>query len=392
MINKTIPMFKVNMAPGTADAVTKVLESGMIGEGPKVIEFTEALKDLFKHPHVVALNSCTSALTLALRLGNIGPNNTVLSSPFTMVATNCAIAASGADIRWCSVDKRTYCMDLARAANIIKHEHISAVIITLVGGMVPHGLEEFIEVCSREGTYLIFDAAHALTTTYKGIHISHWADATCFSFQSIKHLTTGDGGAIAIKRLGDYMRAQKLKWFGLTREVPEGKTRLEHQMTYQMSEWGYKYHMNDISASIGLANWDVALRAIKKSQDNADFYNSFKSPLDGPEVPKGCNPSWWVYPVWSIDPGRLVEDLAKYNIVATQMWPMNNIHDCFPNDEENQVSITNGENRIFSINPWGAGIKGGPVFIPNGFWLTKEDRMHIAKSLCIIKKSLERKK
>jgi len=365
-----IPLFKANMSLQVSDKLSPILESGMVGEGPQVRMFTKALQSIFKHKNVIPLNSCTSALTLALRLANVDYGDRVLSSAFTMVATNCAIAASGADIVWAPCENTTLCMDLSKATEILEEQpDICAVVITLVGGVVPHNLDTFIQDCSRLGVIIIFDAAHALTTTYKGKHICHWADFTCFSFQSIKHLTTGDGGAIVVSETGAYMRAEKLKWFGMTREVPEGMSRLEHQMTYQMPEWGYKFHMNDIAACIGLTNLDVAAYAVEKSIDNANFYSDFMPNLRTLVPPNDCQPSWWVYPVWVNNPDKAVAQLGTQRIASSRMWPMNYIHKCFPDGEH---PFADG---MGSVN-------GGPIFIPNGFWVTEEDRERIAKAVC----------
>ena len=368
-----IPMFKVNMANKAQGVVSQVLESGMIGEGPKVAEFTEELKKLFQHSYVTALNSCTSALTLALRLVGC-EGRSVVSSPFTMVATNCAIKAAGATIVWGPLDKRTLCLDLVKLQEkLVKDsgtDNVYAVVITLVGGMVPYNLEDFLSWTAAENIAVIFDAAHALTTKYKGKHISHWADYTCFSFQSIKHLTTGDGGALVCNNWSQHRRAEKLKWFGMSRELPPGKTRLEHQMTTKMAEWGYKYHMNDIAASIGLANLQLAKKSVAQSIANAEYYNSFIPDISGPQPPKDCSPSYWVYPIWVKDSIKVMEALAVQNIASTPMWPMNYIHDCFPD----------------SLYGWDD--PGGPLFIPNGFWVGKKEREHIAKSVINVVGSL----
>ncbi len=240
-----IPLFKVAMSHTSKESVAKVLASGMIGEGPVTQQFQRSLAELFHHEHVIPLSSCTAALSLALRLAGVGPGDEVITSPFTMVATSAAIKQAGATIRWCDVDRETLCADLDDIKEVFEPGLTRAILITCVGGLVPRGLEELagLEIP------VILDCAHALTTTYRDKHISHWGDYCCFSFQSIKPLTTGDGGALTVRDSGSADRAEKLKWFGISRNALPGVSRLRHQMTADIEEWGYKYHMNDIAAT-----------------------------------------------------------------------------------------------------------------------------------------------
>tara|TARA_Y100000310_G_scaffold241139_1_gene245049 strand:- start:5541 stop:6599 length:1059 start_codon:yes stop_codon:yes gene_type:complete len=337
-----VPLFKVNMSPDAGPAVQKVLESGMIGEGPAVKKFTGQLRTLWDNQNVICTNSCTSALVMALRLAGVGPGDNVITSPFTFPATNCAVKQVGADIVWGSIDN-TFCLSLRGLPRA------KAIIITLVAGNIPEGLEEFLEQAAAAHCAVIFDAAHAFLTEYKGKHISHWADYTCFSFQSIKHLTTGDGGALACRNEWDHARARKMKWFGMSRDVPEGWSRTRHQMEYSIREWGYKAHMNDISATIGLANINLAIDAVNKSRENTHALAAF---YHLPTVPDGCIPSWWVLPVRNLFfPKKIFENAG---IQVSKLWKLNDDHDAFPNRKLDRGSWT-------------------PYIIPNGSWVTSDD-------------------
>jgi dTDP-4-amino-4,6-dideoxygalactose transaminase len=355
-----IPMFKVGMSPTAKDLVGEVLDSGMVGEGPKVEEFTQRLIGYFNNKHTVALNSCTGALTMALRKcpPRSSGKGTVISSPFTFPATNCAIKDSGASINWAEVEDETLCASVESILNTIT-EDTRAVLLTLVGGLVPHKFGKLIETLYQLEIPLILDCAHALGTKFLGHHISRWGDYSCFSFQSIKHLTTGDGGAITSYYDNKMDDIRRLKWFGMDRNIPPGVTRLEHQMTYSIPEWGYKFHMNDIAASIGLANWDLAIKSIEKSRENAAYYQSVLE--DTLTVPEDCEPSWWIYGFYPKgDPMVAIKLFEENGIQATTMWKMNDEHACF---EQTYQEL---RKRI-------------PIFIPNGFWVTEEDREKIGK-------------
>jgi len=355
-----IPLFKVNMASTAAEQVAKVLHSGMIGEGPKVEEFRNKLRKLFGSQYVTCTNSCTSALSLALHLA-VRPGSKVLSTPFTFWATNSVIIQRGAKIVWGEIESETLCLDVDKAIKSLSETEIAAVVITLVGGTPPLNLEKLYKYLQRQGIPLILDCAHALMTTYQDKHISSWCDYAAFSFQAIKHLTTGDGGALVCQTEEDFSFAEQLKWFGVSREVPEGMTRLEHQMSSWPTIWGYKAHMNDISAAIGLANYELAQWAVQRSRSNAQFFDA-----EIPQISSGLsllkNPeadsSYWVYG-FRYNDSRSSLDIAKAferkGITASPLWP-------YPPRQKNlQV-----------------------IFIPNGFWVTDLLREKILDAVRVI--------
>jgi dTDP-4-amino-4,6-dideoxygalactose transaminase len=355
------------MSENATQAVAKVLASGMVGEGPEVVRFQQALATLFEHQHVIPLSSCTASLALALQLAGVGHGDEVVSSPFTMVATSSAIKQAGATIRWCDVELSTLCADINDIRKVLRPGITKAIVVTCVGGLVPHQLEE---LASFE-IPVILDCAHAPTTTYRDEHISHWADYCCFSFQAIKPLTTGDGGALTTRDSLDWERAERLKWFGFSRTVPEGMTRLEHQMTADIPERGFKYHLNDIAAAIGLSNIGMAQRNIQKAQSNSLEYLRALEGIEGVRtlsLPATCNPSWWLFALLVRDRDRLIGHLAEQGIMASPMWARNDEYTAFR--EPGARKLPNLDEVMDEV-----------VFIPNGWWLTKDERLKIITTI-----------
>lgn len=371
-MSSMIPMFKVAVAPDAHLAIKEVLESGMIGEGPAVEKFTEKLRDLFEHKNVLALNSCTSALALALRLvKRFKPGDFVLSTPFTMIATNTSIAEAGGRIVWADIDPTTLAIDVDKVQNL---SGIRAIMCTLVGGVAPHGLDRLFQFCDEQRIALILDCAHAIDATYKGKHISHWGHFSCFSFQAIKHVAAGDGGALVCRSDDDHARAEKLKWFGMTRKVPEGMTRLQHQMNSDVQEAGFKVHMNDVAAAIGLANFQLGLENAKKSRANANELQKRLAGINGVQLlnpPADSSPSWWVYGFLTKKRDALMRALEEAGIVSTPMWRPNNRYTCF-----------NGALQVAKDLPGLDRIAEEVLFVPNGFWV---DEQTIAKIAEIVK-------
>jgi dTDP-4-amino-4,6-dideoxygalactose transaminase len=360
--------------------VTKVLTSGVLSERSMVEQFRGELQRLFAHTRIIPLNSCTSGLTMALRLLGVGADDEVVSTPFTMVATNAAIASLGARIVWCDIDPETFCADMKSVHNRITPK-TKAVVLTCVGGVTPNHLSEY----PVDGPGLIIDGAHSFMTIYKKRHISHWGDYACFSFQSIKHLTTGDGGALAVNSMRfvgadpawypaeenvdkNYTRAERMKWFGISRVVPPGMTRLEHQMKSDIEEFGYKYHMNDLAAAVGLSCIDKALNAVQRSRENADYYQQAFEHVQGLTritVPEECEPAWWIYGFRSDRADGLTKHLAGAGVETSKLWRRNDTYTCF---RESAGRTLPGMDLVAEE----------AVFIPSGWWVTDADRERIA--------------
>ena len=142
-----------------------------------------------------------------------------------------------------------------------------AIIVVHWGGY-PCDMSEIKKIALNKKILIIEDAAHALGAYYKNKPIGVISDFTCFSFQAIKHLTTGDGGMLICKSNKNHKLAQKLKWFGINR-----KSKYYHlgERKFQLNQLGYKYHMNDIAATIGLENIKT-LKSKLKYLNNLDKY------------------------------------------------------------------------------------------------------------------------
>ena len=372
---QAIPMFNAKISRKVSSALAELMAGGFIGEGKKVVEFTEKLQNYFGIENLLLLNSCTSALTLAGRLLNLKPGDEIISSPFTMIATNVAFMPFGVKIVWADINADDVNISVASIKKSITHK-TKAIVVTHVGGL-PCDMASIKEL----GIPIISDCAHAIDTYYNGEHISKWADFSCFSFQAIKQLNSGDGGAIVIKDKAQYDRAEKLKWFGMSRKVPEGMTRLQHQMTADVPEWGYKFHMNDITATIGLANFECLDDVTSDQVDNAEFYLKELKDLPGITLPvfeKNSFPSWWAFYILAENRDELAKYLEDKGIVTTQMWRRNDQYSCFKdNGSKFLPNMTELSDKV--------------LFIPVGWWLTKRQREFIVKSIKQFTKKYENK-
>lgn len=269
-----IPVFNTFIDKLSYSNLQSVLESTFLSEGKLVKAFESELSEKLNLVNPVALNSGTSALHLALVLSNIGPEDEVIIPAQTFVATGLVVLQQGAKVVFADIEYSTGNLSLSSIKEKVT-EKTKAIILVHWGGY-PCDLDEINEFAKSRNIIVIEDAAHALGATYKGNAIGSISDYTCFSFQAIKHLTTGDGGAICCKDSLKYQDSIVKRWFGIDRS----NSQLSHlgERLYDIEDIGFKYHLNDYGAALGLANLMFFKERLNDRIKVANYYsNSLKS-------------------------------------------------------------------------------------------------------------------
>lgn len=245
--------------------VTDTLSGRWIGQGPKVDLFESKFKDKFGgNKKAISVNSGTSALHLAYILCDIKPGDEVIVPLFTCTATNIPLLHMGAKIRFADVDIDTLNMDLNHVESLV-NEKTKAIVPVHYGGLC-NDMDRLNQIASKYNIPIIQDAAHSIGTTYKGKHLSELSDYVMYSFQAIKHFTTGDGGMLLVNEdLED--KAKRVRWFGIDRKAKQNGI-WENDIT----EVGYKYQMSDIAAAIGLAGLEELDGALDKRKQLFNHY------------------------------------------------------------------------------------------------------------------------
>lgn len=368
------PLFKIHIDHKLAlKELETVLTSGFLNEGEQVTKLTKEISNYFNHPKTVLLNSCTSALTLALKLSDVQPEDEVITVSMTCVASNTPIHNLGAKIVWADIDYKTGNINPKNIEKLITHKTKAILCVNWAG--LPCDLDELCKICKKHNLKLIQDAAHSFGAKYNNKHVCHFADYTCYSLQAIKHITSGDGGVLVVNTNDkDFNRAKKLKWFGIDREATKDEKGEWKGQRWEadIEEAGYKFHMNNITAAIGLSQLshidDVINAHIKNGLYYQDiFKNSPISPLD---YPLNSNPVFWVYTVIlpeSVDRDLVVKRLNDEGINAGLVHIPNHNYTCF---KESLVNLP-GTN-YFSNHQ---------ISLPCGWWLNKEDIKHISNAL-----------
>lgn len=257
---KPIRLFKPYVSLLARIYAWKVLSGTQLAEGPVVRAFEKEFGRKFWKKNVVAVNSGTSALELAYELAGICPGDEVITPVLTCTATNLPLVHRGAKIVFADIDE-TLNISIEDVERKIT-DRTKAIVFVHFGGN-SSGLGQLMVLARRHNIRVIEDAAQVI-----GAPHFKWgqADFTCVSLQAIKTLTAGDGGFLICKNDEDYEKAKRLRWFGYDRALKQklGDT--------DLLEAGYKYHMNDVSAAIGLGNLRRIHKLLKKRAEIRDEY------------------------------------------------------------------------------------------------------------------------
>ena len=245
-----IPMFQTYISPFAHAEVKKVLDSTFLSEGESVKEFEQQLEATLGFQNCVALNSGTSALHLALAQAGIKEGDEVILPAQTFVATGLVVLYQKALPVFADIDYNTGVLSPDSVRSKITSR--TKAILPVHWGGYPCDLDEIGSIAREHNLCVIEDAAHALGASYKKKAIGSISQFTCFSFQAIKHLTTGDGGALCVKDPVAFREVIAKRWFGIDRaEAPI--TNLGER-SYNIMALGYKYHLNNYAAALGIAN------------------------------------------------------------------------------------------------------------------------------------------
>jgi perosamine synthetase len=256
--------FHTHVSSKASDLVRATLESSFLSEGERVAEFELALERELGLANPVAVNSGTSALHLALVLAGVGPGDEVILPAQTFIATGMVVLMQRATPVFADIDPTTGNVSPASVRERVT-DRTSAIVPVHWGGY-PCDMDEIGALAHERGLAVVEDAAHALGATYRGRPVGAISRFTAFSFQAIKHLTTGDGGALCCADAQDAREARVRRWFGIDRA--NSRPSILGERASDVTAVGYKYHMNDLAASLGLANLTGATERLRRRQAN----------------------------------------------------------------------------------------------------------------------------
>jgi dTDP-4-amino-4,6-dideoxygalactose transaminase len=319
-------MTRINvMQPWLGDkeiaAVTEVIASGWVAQGPRVAEFERAFAQVQQAEFAVATSSCTTALHLALVVAGVGAGDDVVVPSFSFIATANAPTYVGARPVFADVDPVTGNVTAETVAAALTAA-TRAVIVVDQGG-VPVDLDPIRELCDPLGIVVVEDAACAAGSTYRGRPVGARAEIAAWSFHPRKILTTGEGGMITTSRADWAARARQLREHAMSASATERHASVLAPPE-EYAEIGFNFRMTDLQAAVGLVQLVRLPEVVARRRELAAGYRKAIAEIDG--LRAVADPAWgtsnfqsfWVeveadFPV---DRDGLMEDLARADISA----------------------------------------------------------------------------
>ncbi len=259
-------------------AVVAALRSERITQGPLVEKFEEALCQYTGADHACVVSSGTAACHLAYAAMGLGPEDEIITSPITFAATANAAHYLGAKVKFADVDPLRGNLSVASVARLIG-PHTKAIVAVHLGGL-PCDMMELRALADLHNLVLIEDAAHALGASYRGMPIgSGIADLTTFSFHPVKHLTTGEGGAIVTNSLRWKERMDRLRHHGIERRPEHLSVKSPGPWYHEIVELGYNYRLTDFQCALGLSQLQRQAQGVSRRRELAAYYQSSLAPF-----------------------------------------------------------------------------------------------------------------
>jgi perosamine synthetase len=349
-----LPLIKTYIPPREIlmPKIEEVLYSGYIAQGEVVENFERNFEAFIGSGYTLSLNSGTAALHIALILAGVEEGDEVISTAMTAEPTNVAIKMVGAKVRWADVDYATGNISSKAIENAINEKTKAIIVVDYAGTSVDvKGIQE---ISFKYNIPVIEDAAHALGTTYNGKKTGNHFPFTIFSFQAIKHLTTIDGGALQIQDKELYEKGKLIRWFGLDKKL----SRLDNNIQIQ----GYKYHMNNVNAAIGLVQLETIEELLQKYRTVGNYLDLKLNGLPGLETVvhyPNSESSYWLYTLKVERRDDFVKMMSNNGFMASEIHKRNDLHTYLNDFPAEMPNLDKFYSRL--------------VHIPCGWWVNLED-------------------
>jgi len=326
-IGKEIRAWSINIPDRAIDELRKTIKSKWINTGPREKDFRRKVKNQFKAKYAVATNSGTSSLRLALAAHNIGRGDEVISTAYTWIATNTAILEAGAKPIFADVNYDDLNISIKDIEKKITKKTKAVICVHYAGN--PVDLDQLKNLCKKYKIHLIEDCAHAMGSKYKNMPIGSSKNISCFSFQCVKIVTCGDGGAVTCGDKKIYQNLQSKVWYGFDRD--KKKVNFFNPNAEDTNGLGFKMNMNDIVATLACVAMDELKTALKQRVKMGKTYREELNNLSKIKLLNYKNdrtPNYQIFPIH-------VYNRKKF---AKFMW-----------DNNVQVNINNRRNDSYSI-------------------------------------------
>lgn len=330
MIGHNIPYGHQHITDDDIKVVVETLKSDYMTQGPRISEFEKVFSEYVGSRYACMVSNGTAALHLCAMALGIKPGDKVITTPITFVASANGFRYLGAEIVFCDIDPKTYLMDLAKLEEILsaspKGTYKAVVPVDFAG--YPIDEQKLRRLADKYGFAIVVDACHAPGAVFKndkGETVSvggcRYADLTCFSFHPVKHIATGEGGAVTTNNPELYKKVALYRTHGITKD-PDLLEKNDGGWYYEMQELGYNYRITDMQAALGISQlkrlgWSISRRnEIARKYDRAFRNTSITTPWRE----EGITHAFHLYIIQVEKRKELYDYLRENNIFAQVLY------------------------------------------------------------------------
>jgi dTDP-4-amino-4,6-dideoxygalactose transaminase len=263
-----IPFYMHSLGSKEKKSLARSLDLPFLTTGSAVHEFEERFSSYVGSSYTIGVTSCTAAMHLSLQALGIGIGDEVITTPMTFIATTLAIIHTGATPIWVDVDRNTGNIDESKIEKYITSKTKAILPVHLYGQMC--GMIEIKRIANKHNLKIVEDAAHCLEGSRDNIRIGELSDTACFSFYATKSITCGEGGAITTDNKELYEKLQMLRVHGMSKDA--SKRFNERQKNWDLLEYGWKYNMSNVQASLLLPQCE---KIEKNREKRENIYNRY---------------------------------------------------------------------------------------------------------------------
>lgn len=338
-----IPVFVPAIGSDTKQHLDDALNVGWLGMGSATKEFEERISEFLglKGRYIVATNTGTSALHIALLAAGIGPRDEVITPSFNYVSDHQAIKMTGADVVMCDIRDDNFGIDCEKAEALITNK--TKAILPLHFAGIPCDQKSVYQLADKYNLRVIEDACHAFGTKINGKKIGSYGDIACFSFDPVKVITSIDGGCVVVNSKEELQHLHHLRLLGVDKDTVE-RYKNKRAWDYDVVSQGYRYHLTNIMASVGISQIKRIDEFIKSRQKICQTYNKSFGVIDGLKIPQSnfSEVSPFIYSLRVLNGRRekLIEHLNKLDIdVGIHFIPVHK-HTYFSTSQHGDMTVT----------------------------------------------------
>jgi dTDP-4-amino-4,6-dideoxygalactose transaminase len=365
---KYIPLFNVHMPETVPAALQTVLFSGYLADGKQVHDFEDKLRNFVGNPNVTTVSDISGALTLSLYMAGVRPGDEVIASPLSCTASTMPIANLFAKVVWCDVDPLSGMINANLLPDLIT-SNTKAVLYFHWSGNVAN-IELINSVSHQYGLKTIEDASEGFGAEFKGKRLGNTgADFSIYSFQAIRHITTGEGGAIFFSNPDDAEKGKWLKRYGIYRpkyRLPNGS--INEALDIPLA--GYNFYMTNIAATIGMEQFNHVDMLVGRHRENGSYYEGTLNNIPGIttqyQIPETIS-AYWTYSFLVEQRESLIKKLQSYGIGCQPLHVRNDAYSCFNTPACNLPGVDYFNKHTLSI--------------PSGWWVSPEEREFIVSCI-----------